>query len=501
MRKIYIQDNYIIVENPDQTKIVNPRRNVKIYRQTSSELFYYKTRDETISFWFYWTNMTKEDGTSFADIQEFETFITENTGNFNSGSSGGTIDPQDYDLADFNNASANPFVQESDLLNKADLVGGKVPSSQLPSYVDDVIEEANLAAFPNPGETGKIYVALDTNRLYRWTGSNYIEVSSSSITTSGNAGQVSFFTSPTNISSDSGILWDNTNKRLAVGVTSPTESIDTNTLRARSLPDGNSDATFTRSVITRNNGTFGWETRPTPTFYPKVTINSYTQDASDYILKVTVSNLPPESYSSAGGLFNVSVFGSNPLNAANITATNDSILGYANNIISLSPYIALGSFDFTIKFPKASNTSPIWNNQNALIAVAWRGTDNADGGTSSPYKPRRLANDGKLIGELGIKQDALISGTNIKTINGVSILGSGNIAITQSGTEIKQFFDAFTGTTLTLTNTPKSGTIVNVIENGIILREGATRDYTISGSTVTLTSSRTNIDIEINYTY
>ena len=54
---------------------------------------------------------------------------------------------------------------------------GKVPTTQLPSYVDDVIEGANLAAFPGTGETGKIYVALDTNKAYRWSGSVYVEIS------------------------------------------------------------------------------------------------------------------------------------------------------------------------------------------------------------------------------------------------------------------------------------------------------------------------------------
>jgi hypothetical protein len=62
---------------------------------------------------------------------------------------------------------------------KADLVGGKVPSSQLPSYVDDVIEVANYAALPATGETGKIYVILDTNKIYRWSGSVYVEIADS----------------------------------------------------------------------------------------------------------------------------------------------------------------------------------------------------------------------------------------------------------------------------------------------------------------------------------
>jgi hypothetical protein len=54
---------------------------------------------------------------------------------------------------------------------------GKVPASQLPSYVDDVIEVDDFDSLPDPGETGKIYVTLDTNRTYRWSGSTYIEVS------------------------------------------------------------------------------------------------------------------------------------------------------------------------------------------------------------------------------------------------------------------------------------------------------------------------------------
>lgn len=56
---------------------------------------------------------------------------------------------------------------------------GKVPSSQLPSYVDDVLEYATQAEFPVTGETGKIYIAQDTNKTFRWSGSTYVEISTS----------------------------------------------------------------------------------------------------------------------------------------------------------------------------------------------------------------------------------------------------------------------------------------------------------------------------------
>lgn len=57
--------------------------------------------------------------------------------------------------------------------------GGKVPSSQLPSYVDDVIEINTFNNLPSTGESGKIYITQDTNLTYRWSGSAYTEISKS----------------------------------------------------------------------------------------------------------------------------------------------------------------------------------------------------------------------------------------------------------------------------------------------------------------------------------
>lgn len=60
---------------------------------------------------------------------------------------------------------------------------GKVASAQLPAYVDDVLEVANFAALPGSGTTGIIYTTLDNNKIYRWSGSAYVEISSSPGTT------------------------------------------------------------------------------------------------------------------------------------------------------------------------------------------------------------------------------------------------------------------------------------------------------------------------------
>lgn len=81
------------------------------------------------------------------------------------------------------NSKANAASTASVLAAKADLVSGKVPASQLPAYVDDVIEVADFGSLPTTGETGKIYVTLNDNQQYRWSGSTYIQLSKSPGTT------------------------------------------------------------------------------------------------------------------------------------------------------------------------------------------------------------------------------------------------------------------------------------------------------------------------------
>ncbi len=80
---------------------------------------------------------------------------------------------------------------------------GLIPSSQLPSYVDDIIEGATLTALnalPSSEKvSGKIYVALDTNKTYRWGGTAFVEVSSGAIdiATSSTAGIAKLYSDTT----------------------------------------------------------------------------------------------------------------------------------------------------------------------------------------------------------------------------------------------------------------------------------------------------------------
>ena len=60
---------------------------------------------------------------------------------------------------------------------------GKIPTTQLPSYVDDVIEVDGIDNAPITGESDKIYVDTVSNKTYRWSGTAYVEISASDIVT------------------------------------------------------------------------------------------------------------------------------------------------------------------------------------------------------------------------------------------------------------------------------------------------------------------------------
>lgn len=95
----------------------------------------------------------------------------DNTSDLNKPISTATQTALDAKLDDSQKGAANGLAELD--------AGGKVPSSQLPSFVDDVLEYANFAALPVTGATGIIYVTLDTNLTYRWSGSAYVEISAS----------------------------------------------------------------------------------------------------------------------------------------------------------------------------------------------------------------------------------------------------------------------------------------------------------------------------------
>lgn len=73
---------------------------------------------------------------------------------------------------------------------------GKIPSAQLPSYVDDVVEYATFASFPATGVAGILYIDVSENRQYRWSGSAYQVITSGAVdSVAGKTGVITLATS------------------------------------------------------------------------------------------------------------------------------------------------------------------------------------------------------------------------------------------------------------------------------------------------------------------
>jgi hypothetical protein len=143
---------------------------------------------------------------------------------------GGGIANSDFVAKVPTSSTGNITGLDTALAAKADLVNGKVPSTQLPSYVDDVVEYPTyedfpgVGATPGTGESGKIYVALDTLKTYRWGTSAYAEISSSEVTSvAGHVGAVTL-----EVSDITGLetALDNKQVKTVFSATAPTVYID-----------------------------------------------------------------------------------------------------------------------------------------------------------------------------------------------------------------------------------------------------------------------------------
>ena len=126
--------------------------------------------------------------------------------------------------------------------------GGRVPAGQLPSYVDDVQEYASLAVFPNPGTAGIIYLALDTNLIYRWSGSTYIEIASGDVAWADITGKPTFGTMSSQNANNVSITGGNATLTAAVV---GQLSLSGNQITSTSIPDGDIQITPTGAGKTK----------------------------------------------------------------------------------------------------------------------------------------------------------------------------------------------------------------------------------------------------------
>lgn len=143
--------------------------------------------------------------------------------------------------------------------------GGKIPSGQLPSYVDDVVEYNMLGGFPATGIAGILYIALDTNKQYRWAGSSYQQITSGAVdSVAGKTGVVTLTSSDVGLGSvdniadsaknvSSATKWT-TARNVAIGA--KTNSVDGSTNVSWTLAEITGTQT-TNKVLAAPNGSTG----------------------------------------------------------------------------------------------------------------------------------------------------------------------------------------------------------------------------------------------------
>ena len=257
----------------------------------------------------------------------------------------------------------------------------KIASTYLPSYVDDVLEYANLAGFPGTGETAKIYVALDTNKIYRWSGSAYIEIGP----TDGNSDTATKLATARSISTTGDATW--------------TVSFD---------GSANATAAITlASVVTAATGTkVTYNAKGLITGSTTLTVSDITDIATNYQAKH--ANLTA---------------------VAGLSTATTGLIKFTNGVASFdsNTYVISGGALGTPSSGTLTNcTFPTLNQNTTGTAAGLSATlAIASGGTGATSASAALT-------ALGA-QAALVSGTSIKTVNGTTLLGSGDLVITGGG--------------------------------------------------------------------
>ena len=282
--------------------------------------------------------------------------------------------------------------------------GGKVPSTQLPSYVDDVLEYANLAGFPATGATGIIYVALDTNKTYRWSGSAYIEISASPGSTDAVAeGSTNlYFTqararqsiSVTDSGGDGALSYDNSTGVITYTGPSATE--------VRAHFSAGTGITITSGVIattvTDTNTTYAVSAE-TATGGAAVRLTGSDASTDDVAIvgsgSVTVTRTDANTITVSGtdtGITDV-VQDTTPQLGGNLDVNGQSIVSVSNGDIAITPNgtgkiildglnwpTADGSANYILKTDGAGNLS--WVAQNTSGATAFTGLSDVPGSYS-----------------------------------------------------------------------------------------------------------------------
>ena len=313
---------------------------------------------------------------------------------------------------------------------------GQVPSTQLPSYVDDVLEYANLAAFPVTGEAGKIYVTADTNKTYRWSGSAYVEISAS-------PGSTDAVTEGT-----TNLYFTNARARAAVSFTAGSGAYNSTT-GVFTIPTNTNQLTNGAGFITSNQSiTLSGDVSGSGTTAITTTLATITQSTGSSFVKITLDT--------KGRVTGNTTVAASDLNSTFGSQTANTFYAAPNGTVGNPTFRAIVAAD--IPTLNQNTTGSAGSVANSFVL-------RADSGTTE--------------------------GTDIYTFNGsagknINIIAGTNISITKAA---GSWTIASTGTGLNGTGYVKmSGTTVSYIAS-IPNTDLANSSITVQGASVSLGGS------------
>ena len=318
---------------------------------------------------------------------------------------------------------------------------GLVPSTQLPSYVDDVLEYTNLASFPATGTTGKIYVDLATNKIYRWSGSTYIEVSPSVGTAWGGI---------------TGTLSNQTDLQTALNAKQSTIILSTNNYAGVS--------TLIGSTLNIPNYGGGFTSIAASASLFTLTVNSPTENYISGSGGQTIK-LPDATTLANGTTFS---FNNNQSSGAVLVNNNSNTLivsipsGGYTDLMLIDNSIAAGNWDKHFSSPSnVSWSTNTFDYAGSVTSATWNGVSVAPnrGGTGqSTYT------DGQLL--IGNSTGNTLSKATLTAGSGISITnGSGTITIAST---ITQYADSNARSAISLTTTGSSGASTYNSSTGVL---------------------------------
>ena len=322
---------------------------------------------------------------------------------------------------------------------------GKVPAAKLPSYVDDVLEFATLASFPASGSAGVIYVDQATNKVYRWSGSAYVEISASPGSTDAvPEGSTNLYF--TNARAQAAVTTITGNAGTATKLaTARTISLSTDATGSATF-DGSANATI--AVTLANSG---------------VTAGTYKSVTVDAKGRVTAGTNPTTlagyGITDAAGIASTFYVGTTAL-----------ALNRASGAVALTGITSIDGNAATAT--KLATARTISLSTDATGSVSFDGSANATLAVT-------LANSGVTAGSYNnVTVDAkgrVTAGSNVAYLAASNFVAKETPAGTVDGTN----------TTFVLANTPIAGT-EHLYYNGLLLESGAGNDYTITGGTITM---------------